>query len=453
MAIVDKDNEKMWKRISVLFLVGLLLMQICCINSVYAQVITKTPLELALKDERTLSFIQQNKQLLDQIREQYDEIQVTIEGTGEIPYLIYKDNKRFGVYPQLIDFFAEITQIPCVVQDDKESVEELYDSVLEHKINVVFGITSKEEFVFSDKMQTVIEVNGVTLNRLDGSVFENPFVLAVPSKQNYTMMQLPYAFWGMTSEYESIIKETTLNGHTIGYNTYEEMKDAFKQNDIQGMFIPKSKLDYEIQFFHEKYHSLSTFGVEGREYFLSTDDSLISTITKVASLYEKLYDDYFYDEIVQVTTSLSETDTYTSSYWRFLFFIVIGIVLVIILMLVFKQYVRHQFEKMIATVEKNSRRKEDILFVNLKTKKIHSKLGFTFYGALVPHHKKTLAFKELTKRIGFDFKKYYEYIIARQETEFIHEFELYIQGVRYHYVENGVVQGRRIASRIYRKEL
>jgi hypothetical protein len=59
--------------------------------------------------------------------------------------------------------------------------------------------------------------------------------------------------------------------------------------------------------------------------------------------------------------------------------------------------------------------------------------------------------KELTKKIGFDFQKHYEYVMKKQEGEFVCRFELYIRGVAYQFEEVGIYRDNVIVSKLYRE--
>lgn len=445
----------MLKRLRLLFGVGILFLGISCGDYAKAKEITENSSQTsALEDDKTKLFLEQNKERLDQLRKQYDQINIMIEGTGEIPYLAYKDNELCGVYPQLIELISAITKIPCTTVDAKESLEDSYNCITNREVDLILGITLPEAIANHEQNIFNMSGEGMQLHKLSGLIYKNSIILAVPQGKNYTKEQLKYAFWGTTLEYDSTVMRTMLADHTIEYNTYAQMKEAFTKNEIEGMFIPESKLNFETRIEKEAYQGMELSRVAAIEYFvdLGTSQLLSETVRQIAVLYDQLYPKYFQSEHQWMEQNSSQHSWSVRKDIQLALTIGITIIIVAVLFMIgIKKYTRIQFEKMLLKVPRHDSKWEDILFVNLRTKKIESKFGFTFYGLSSRFRKKRLPLNEMTKRIGFDFTKYYEFIISRHKTEFVHEFELYIQGVQYHYVETGIVQGKKIASRIYRK--
>lgn len=434
--------KKQWKKavniiLSVALLIGCMMGE--TVQAQQVDIIIDERIEQAVQDPKTQHFLDENKELITQLTRQYEDIQVVI-GTGA-------NTSKDETYEQLIQYFSCITQIPYTIQKVPLNLDEI-PSMLEEEVDLILGIVlpeQKEQIPITDSKIDKL----LSYQSMEGELFHNSLLLVSHTKNGeVTRKQIPNYYWGSVMAYEELINETVLKGHTVFYNTYVEMIEACESGNICGMILPESYYEFEQTKGDKRFEKVEGISFGATEYYaaLPTSMELTQIFDQVLSLYEELYESYF-----DLTLMKQRQEQIRDSV------IIAGSTSLIGLCLI--KGILHSIEEWKLTQMKKklkiqSERTSDVLYIDMKRKRVCSAKGFHLFG-LTGHRKKAskkkMSMKHLTQRIGFDFFKYYDYIVKKQQLRFQNSFTLYIQGVPYEFEEEGRVEGKRIVTIMYRK--
>ncbi len=390
-------------------------------------------IEQAVQDKKSQEFLKENESLIQQIKAQYKSIQVII-GTGG-------NSSKDKIYEQLIQYLSHMTQIPYTTRKTTITQEELPE-FMDTQADVIFGIVLPEE----EDIVSIKPSSNISFERLEGDIFQNSLLLGSYTKNGtISLDHIPNYYWGSIIDYEEQLRNTMLNNHMVYYNTYSELMEACEKGHICGMLLPESYYEYDQTSKSKSFEKVEGFSIPASEYYVISSNAkkLTKLLNQIVVIYDELYDSYFTsmhyneeDEMMKDTVMMLGSTS------------IVGLSLLKGVLYFSEQYKLSQMKKKLSI---QSGRMNDILCIDMKRKKVCSTKGFRLFGFQGHRKNKKISMKHLRERIGFDFYKYYEYIIKKQQLVFQHSFTLYINGIPYEFEEEGRVEGRRLVTIIYRK--
>ena len=405
-----------------------------------------------LKDERTKQFLNENKLLIESLQDQKERIRYSLEPYNEYPFQ-FKDSKgmKSGIFLQMIQLFEQLTQVKFQQVREVETKEEMLAKLESQEINLLLGLTMSKQV----KKEFATQHKYCKLVALDKDMFLDSFVLIGQVQEEYSEQMLPYYYWGCIEDQYVELANSELINHTVTYNSIQDLESAFEDGMIQGMFITQGLERYHTFLDQMEYTNIKNVSFKASKYYCiaKNDKTLDQLLAKMIPLYISLYQEYFINEIPALEGSRANNNLTLYTYLPYVSAAAIGLIfLTLIVLLIKRQSEKRKMLRILKLIPDRNLKEQEVLFVLIKKSKIRSKRYFRVFGLEQKHPKKTMQMHELTKRIGFDFKKHYEFLTKEKEKDFTSCFDLYIRGAAYSFEELGRYQEDVIVSKIYRKD-
>ncbi len=386
-------------------------------------------------------FTAKEKYSIERIKEAYGQINCYIPCLEDIPLAYYKDEDLIGIYPDMLNFFEEITGIEFVIKTDYNSTEAL-SALSNNKLQIYAGLVknveNKSEYVFSD------------------DIYENNLVLAIKAgDEEVDEEDIGKYYWGTTETILPLLSTSVFNNHIIGYNTTNELYEALKNGEIKGMLVKQSMLDYSNLLSDEKYQVITDIKISAQEHlaYCRENSKLNELLDKLVFTYQVThvgYENQFGNALVDYQQGMIENYLSRVNIQKYLV-IASGIAIVLLLAITFTTIISTRKMKRLNAKMRtmcNSNSSMDILEINLGSEVIASSNGFKMFGLTQSESKDKFKVSELSELTGFDFKAHYMKIIEQDKDDFECEFSLRNHGRKYFLKEIGSLTGNYLVSTV-----
>ena len=415
--------------------------------------------ELSLRERQMIeqleTFHKNQKENLQLLQESYDCIYYMIGDENDFPFSYKnKNGENCGNYYEILSFFEEELSIKFqkVEYDDYQiALEKLEDN----KIQLLTGMLipkAKNPSILEDNL--FVDANKVTVS---DCIAENNIVL-ISKKNNDTIVSrnlISSYYWGADERILPIVHQTELDGHTIAYNSFEDLIQAINGDELQGLLIKESNYRFVVDnYFEDSFYNVTdiSYPTEERFAYNVENATLNGVLDGLLNIYldahvgakeETAESNSLTMDVINMSTTSDQQEDDTSKRH------VIGISTYVLGVAVAVLFVFSASTKIKDTAIRKNRVKElesrlsikpdveyEKFYIDLKEGQITSNKHFKTL--LNKRKRKTMRLKELSQLTGFDYELHYKNIVFLGEEEFTEEYSLYVKGEKHYFMESGV---------------
>lgn len=374
------------------------------------------------------------------LQETYGCIYYAIGDTNDYPFS-YTDESGvdLGLYYDIIAYFKEALNIDFKMvqfEDYQVALEKLE----ENEIQILTGmlITSEEEPSFYEKNLLSNSKNITFSDRIT----KNNLILVGRNDKTFSMEAVPNYYWGIEERFSPLVKDTVFEGHTIEYNSYNDLVQAVNGDELQGMLIKESNFNHNVDKLLEKSaNTILDYSIPFTERFAYNAENV--TLNELLNDLLNIYLEYHnVNDNVSVVNEIDSEDETSKRHVIGITTYVFGLAATVLIIFYASKHITKYVNrrKRIRDLENRLMIKLDAdsekFYIDLKQGKITSSRHFK--SMLKKRKRKTLRLKELSVLTGYDYELHYKNIVFLGEELFTEEYALYVDGEKRHFVENGV---------------
>lgn len=448
--ISKKDRnirEKRWKH----FLLNLSFLYICFIipfTKYTAQASSELSLLQSQEKEKLESFHDIQKEKIQLLQEAYDCIYYAIGDDNDYPFsYVNKEGEACGTYYDMFSFFAKELNIDFqMVNFDDYQVA--LGELEENKIQVLAGMlipTTNQVNILEDNLLS--DSSKITLSE---RIAKNNIILVSKVKRDIIMNResVPNYYWGAEERILPFINQTELDGHTIAYNTFEELVQAINGDELQGLLIKESNYSFIVDnFLKDSLQKVVdiTYPTEERFAYNAENATLNGVLDSLLSIYLDAHQGAkteSTDVINTLTLNDSQEDDTSKRHVIAISTYVFGVAAAVLIIFSASTKIKDIVirKSRVKELESRLRIKPEVeyekFYVDLKQGKITSNKHFKTL--LNKRKRKSLRLKELSQLTGFDYELHYKNIVFLGEEEFTEEYSLYVKGEKHNFIESGI---------------
>lgn len=395
------------------------------------------------------------KENIQLLQDTYDCIYYGIGDDYDYPFSYRnKEGKVYGIYYDMLSYFAkELNMDFQMVHYDDYQVA--LGELEENKIQVLTGMlipTTKQESILEDNLLS--DSNTITLSE---RIAKNNIILASKT-QNNTIMDRELVtnyYWGAEERILPVINQTELDGHTIAFNSFEELVQAINGDELQGLLIKESNYNFIVDnFLKDSFQNVMdiTYPTEERFAYNAENVTLNGVLDSLLKIYldahaganqnSKEFDPESTDVISTLTISDSQEDDTSKRHVIAISKYVLGVAVAALIIFSASTKIKDAAirKSRVKELESRLRMKPEVeyekFYIDLKQGKITSNKHFKTL--LNKRKRKSLHLKELSQLTGFDYELHYKNIVFLGEEEFTEEYSLYVKGEKHNFIESGI---------------
>ncbi len=446
-------REKRWKH----FLLNLSFLYICFIipfTKYTAQASSELSLLQSQEKEKLESFHDTQKEKIQLLQEAYDCIYYAIGDDSDYPFsYINKEGEACGTYYDMFSFFAKELNIDFqMVNFDDYQVA--LGELEENKIQVLTGMlipTTNQVSILEDNLLS--DSSKITLSEC---IAKNNIILVSKVKSDTIMNResVPNYYWGAEERILPFINQTELDGHTIAYNTFEELAQAINGDELQGLLIKESNYNFIVDnYLKDTFQTVIdiTYPTEERFAYNAENATLNGVLDSLLSIYvdnqganqiSTEIDPESTDVINTLTLNDSQEDDTSKRHVIAISTYVFGVAAAVLIIFSASTKIKDVAirKSRVKELESRLRIKPEVeyekFYIDLKQGKITSSKHFKTL--LNKRKRKSLRLKELSQLTGFDYELHYKNIVFLGEEEFTEEYSLYVKGEKRNFIEAGI---------------
>lgn len=375
------------------------------------------------------------------LQETYDCIYFAIGDATDYPFsYINEAGEVSGSYSDIFTYFKDALKI------DFEMVEFAdYQLALgeleENNIQILTGmlIASEEQPRILEE-ELLFDSKNITFS---DPITNNKIILVGRSDDiAFTTKTILNYYWGIEERYLPIVKDTDFDGHTIEYNSSNDLIQAVNGDELQGMLIKESSYNYYVDNLlknSDNYVLEYSYPVEERFTYNAENVILNQLLDNLLNMYLETYDVTSSD--FMAADVFKEDDTSKKHVIAITTYVLGLAATVLIIFSVFNNIKTHRTrKKRIRDLENRLTIKPDVdyekFYIDLKQGRIISNKHFS--SMLRKRKRKSLRLNELSELTGYDYELHYKNIVFLGEENFSEEYALYVDGEKRHFLENGV---------------
>lgn len=411
--------------------------------------------------EQILAFQQAHEKEIESIQKNYPVIRYVITEDQDYPFSFHLNGEKQGICYDIISYLKEVLGVefePVEESDYQSAVEQLQKNEVQILTGIPYIVELKESN--QDDNESNIEedisvINNVTFSEMFGT---SRLILAgrKVEETEYNEEVIPYFYWGTEEQYLFASKKVdSLTGHVISYNSFEELVAAIQEEEIQGLLIKERNFDYLVDNLLKEVPEkalVTSYVLEERLAFSEENPDLNDMINQVLTLYVK---NHTVEEWIDEHNTTKQSMVLEEGLKPIKDVAIVGlpVILCICFLLFFcrlknrkrKNKIFHELEcRLITEKDFNS----EMFYIDFGKGRIYGKRLFKLFEITERH--KHMKISELTRLTGYDYGAHYKNILRKAEEEFTEEYDMYINGEKYHMIERGVFLGCCVVTQVKR---
>ena len=228
----------------------------------------------------TQAFQTQNQELLAYVRERYATLTYASMSRGSVPMFWKRDGATYGLLPELMNVWAELSGIPAEYVDRLDD-EEALSLLEEEELLVLAGLTQsgeeREDICFSKAlgMGSLVAV----LSETETKRMEEALRTGSSVKE-----EIAYCYWGTQEDIFPLLSGTVFDGHAVVFGSEAALFDAFSEGTVGGMLIREGV--YEQQWNEMQRLEEIAYVIPERLAFCASGEELNLLFEKLLYCYE-----------------------------------------------------------------------------------------------------------------------------------------------------------------------
>lgn len=396
-------------------------------------------------------FSESQKDKLDFLRETYETIYYAIGNENDFPFAYINNTEQNGIYYEMCSYFSDVLGIEFEQVEDMDyqtALAKLAENQIQLLTGLLYRSGNEAEFVEKDLIIDNSLISSST------SIDQSQVILvAREGEEKLDTETIPNYYWGAEEQFLSLSNDSILDGHTIVYNSLEEVIHAIEGDEIQGMLVKDKNFAFLVDnsTFNVPMTVLSTSFQVGEHLTYSTENEILNEV--LDDLLTIFLNFHPINENEVVATSQYDRSEENTRHVIMIGSSVLGMLAVVLFIYASSQAIltHKRRKKAFKDLEKrltiDQEEEYELLYIDLGKGKIKSNKNFALFQ--LNTKRKLLKIRELSKLIGYDYAMHYKNIMIQGEEEFFEEYELYINGVKYHLAEKGVFLGGYFVTAVY----
>ena len=366
------------------------------------------------------AFIEKNQDNITKLGNANEKLRFVIVGEEE-----RTQNLEQGYYQKMVSLLVDELNLP-LVEVKQEEMNNVVAELKEGTVEIAFGFPKMD-----NKLISIPTTKAETL------------VLAT-KRNDITLEEVPYYYWGTEEYYQDFLKDSILEDRTVLFNCQEDLWEAYQLDEITGILLKFSTYQNYVKEGAELY-LISEMNFPIEEYILISEaEEAYATFFQA---FLPFYEEYCMEnEMVPLSKTTEDLPKQEENLDLFFFggTLCLGVIIFISILCTSIHLWRKRKQKAIAQrlyqeLVGQEKEENEVLVIDLIEGKAWSNQGFaSFLGS--ERRRKHRKLKELSSRIGFDFEEHYRYIIRQFERTYQFEYQLYLDGICYRMLEEGIFE-------------